>query len=57
MHLGELDFVHDVLVCVPLLLSGRVLGDLLDLDLTVLRDDLLHIEFEESIETSDLLRD
>ena len=55
MHLGELDFVHDVLVCVPLLLSSRVLWDLLNLDLTVLRDDLLHIELKESVEAADLL--
>ena len=55
MHLGELDFVHDVLVCVPLLLSGCVLGDLLDLNLTVLRDDLLHVELKESVEAADLL--
>ena len=55
MHLGELDFVHDVLVCVPLLLSSCVLWDLLNLDLSVLRDDLLHIELKESVEAADLL--
>ena len=44
MHLGELDLINYVLVCVPLFLSSRVLGHLFDLDLAVLTDDLLNVE-------------
>lgn len=57
MHLAELDLVHDVLVGVPLLLAGRVLGDLLDLDFAILSDNFLDVELEEAIKTSNLLGD
>jgi len=55
MDLAELDFVDDVLVGVPLLLSRGVLWHFLDLDLTVLKDDVLHVELQESVEAADLL--
>ena len=56
MDLGKLDLVDDILVSVPLLPSGCVLGHLLDLDFAVLRDNFLHVELEEAIEATDLLR-
>lgn len=55
MDLAELDFVDDVLVGVPLLLSRGVLWHFLDLDLTVLEDNVLHVELQESVEAADLL--
>lgn len=57
MYLRELDLVNDVLVCVPLLFASRVLWYFFDLNLSVLRDNLLHIELKESIEASNLLGD
>ncbi len=56
MHLRELDLVNDVLVCVPLLLAGSVLGHLFNLNLTVLSDDFLNVELEESVKAANLLR-
>ncbi len=56
MHLRELDLVNDVLVCVPLLLAGSVLGHLFNLNLTVLSDDFLNVELQESVKAANLLR-
>ena len=57
MHLTELHLKDDVLVSVPLLLSCSVLRDFFDLDFSILGDDVLNVEFEESVEAANLLGD
>ena len=58
VHLVKFDLVHYVLVCLPvLLLADCVLGLLFDLDLSVLSDNVLHVELQEPVEGLNLLAD
>ncbi len=58
VHLVEFDLVDDVFVCLPVfLLSHGVLGLLFDLDLSVLRHNVLHVELQEPVEGLNLLAD
>ncbi len=55
MHLTKLNLVDNILIRVPLLLACGVLGDLFNLDLTILHDDILQVEFQKAVEAADLL--
>ena len=58
VNLVELYFVDDVLVCLPVfLLAHGVLRLLFDLNLSVLRHDVLHVELQEPVEGLNLLAD
>jgi len=57
MNLRKLYFINHTLACVLLLFACGVLRNLFNLDFSIFRNDILHIELEESVETFDLLRD
>jgi hypothetical protein len=58
VHLVELYFVDDILVCLPVfLLANGVLRLLFDLDLSVFGHDVLHVELQEPVEGLNLLAD